>query len=157
MQGAPSRAHENRGRDVEVSGSLLDWQPNATAPRVARMKSAAPSCALARTHALVLLLQMQWAQQWTHLPNCPPFPHISFVSHSHEMQKRQSVCCMGSKRPTITSSMGAGVSSAFVAPENLPNAPRAIPFLTCAATRGRSPMCDGCGYKRSWWAPWAGI
>lgn len=59
MQGAPSRAHENRVCDLEVSGSLRDQQPNAMALRVAWMKSATPIYAPAHTHALVLLLQQR--------------------------------------------------------------------------------------------------
>lgn len=48
------------------------------------------------------------------------------------------MCPIGSRRPTITSGMGMEVSSAYVAPEKLQISPRVIPFLTRAATRGRS-------------------
>lgn len=85
MQGAPSRAHDNRVCDLEVSGSLTDQQPNATALCFAWMKSAMLNlCPGTLTcPGSPAVAQMQWAQQYTRLPNYPHFPHVCFVSHSH--------------------------------------------------------------------------
>lgn len=150
MQGAPSRAHDNRVCDLEVSGSLTDQQPNATALCFAWMKLVMLNLCPG-TLALVLLPRHRCNGHSNTLVSL-----ITLISLMYLLYLIPIKCRSGRAR-AVSAAGGQRQHLGWARESPLPLLPlrtsRLLPGFFPSSPMlqpGAEAMCKVCGYECSW-------